>query len=504
MGCEKDNIVDIDTVIIINGDDDISNMTFSLTVDVVFSTSGNATVNSTTDDFNVTINGNDVTIIYSGEDNIMYQLSGTTTDGFFKLYSAKKQGITLNGVDITNPNGAAINVQGTTTSPGQGKGVFIVLNGSNILADGSSYTDTPTGEDEKGVLFSEGQLVFSGEGEVIVKAMGKSGIVSDDYIVFNGGVTTVNVSSNAYYDSEDSEYKSTAGIKVNDDFTMFSGSLTVTHSGIGGKGITGGSNGYFKGGTVSVTVTGSNYSSGGGGFPGGGGSSNDSNSKSAKGIKFDGNLVFVGGKVIVRATAHEGIEAKGTLTVTGGEVYSFSQSDDAINSGGNFTVKGGFVYGYSVGNDGLDANGNFYLQGGLVFAIGATSPEVAIDANTEGGYRLYLTGGTLIAIGGLERGASLTQSCYQTSNWSSNTWYAMTVGSTIYAFKTPSSGGSGLVVSGVITPTLTSDVTVSGGTDYFNGNLILDGSISGGSSVTLSEYTGGGGNGPGGGGHGPF
>ena len=127
---------------------------------------------------------------------------------------------------------------------------------------------------------------------------------------------------------------------------------------------------------------------------------------------------------------------------------------------------------------------------------------MAIDANTEGGKKLYVTGGTIIALGGLESGASLTQSCYQASSWLSSTWYALTVGSNTFAFKTPSSGGSGLVVSGASQPTLLSGVNVTSGTSYFDGLGIAGGTISGGSSVSLSSYTGGGGFGPGGGGPG--
>ena len=74
----------------------------------------------------------------------------------------------------------------------------------------------------------------------------------------------------------------------------------------------------------------------------------------------------------------------------------------------------------------------------------------------------------------------------------------MTVGSTTYAFKTPSSGGNGLVVSGSSQPTLMSGVSVSGGTEYFNGMLLYEPSTSGGSTVSLSTYSGGNG-----GGHGP-
>lgn len=532
VGCEKDMITIVEPSNSSgNADDDISNVDFGLSVDVVFSTSGKATVSGTNDDFSVTVNGNDVTIVYSGDSTVMYTLSGTTTDGFFKLYSSHKQGITLYNVSITNKNGAAINIQGAPTDPNSGKCTYVVVSGSNTLADGSSYTDTPSSEDEKAVVFGEGQLVFCGDGSLTVTATGNNGIASDDYLHFmseptisvtssaghglrakdyilvDGGVMDVNVSANtkkglssdgyvwinngvvnvkvtggAAYDNEKGEYTGTSGIKVDSYFRMEGGSVTVTNSGAGGKGISGDGAGYFNGGTVNVTTTGSSYTSG---------------DISSKAIKFDGNLVFAGCNVAVSCSANEGIESKGSITISGGTVYSYSAKDDAINSAGDFTISGGYVCGHATSNDGLDANGNFYIKGGLVYAIGSKQPEVAIDANTEGGKRLYVQGGTIIAIGGLENNSSLTQSCYSASSWSSNTWYALTVGSNTYAFKTPSSGGTTMVVSGASTPSLKSGVTVSGGTTIFNGTLTLDGAVSGGSSVTLSSYTGGNGGGPG-------
>ena len=498
-GCKKDNIVLIDPVDIDDSEDYIANTEFSQAVSVMFSADGNATVTGTNEDFKVSVNGNDVTIVYSGEEYVMYELSGTANGGFFKLYSAKKQGITLDNVNITNPNGAAINVQGTTSEPNKGKRTFIVLKGENSLADGTSYTDTPNEEDEKAAMFGEGQFIFSGDGSLSVTATGKSGIVSDDYVHFIEGFVTVNMTSSTSVSGSDT--LKPVCVRGKDYVKMTNGSLNLNSTGTGGKGISSDGNGYFYGGTVSVTVTGSNFGS---------------NGVSAKGLKFDGNLIFKGSKVVVNCTAHEGIEAKGTLSVSSGEVYSHSQSDDAINSGGNLTISGGLVCAYSQGNDGLDANGNCYIKGGVVYAIGSSSPEVAVDANSEGGYTLYLTGGTLVAIGGLENGSSLTQSCYSASSWSQNTWYGLTVGSTTYAFKTPSSGGTPLVVSGSSTPTLQSDVSVAGGTACFENMFYTDASVSGGNSVSLSSYTGGGGpggggpggggpggGGPGGGGHGP-
>jgi hypothetical protein len=58
-----------------------------------------------------------------------------------------------------------------------------------------------------------------------------------------------------------------------------------------------------------------------------------------------------------------------------------------------------------------------------------------------------------------------------------------------------------MVVSGASQPTVQSGVTTSGGTSIWDGMGVLDCSASGGSSVSLSSYSGGGGMG-GGGNHG--
>ena len=480
VGCAKDNIVHIDLFENDDSDDDIHNTVFTQIVYVVFSTEGNAAVTGTNEDFQVTVTCNDVTIVYSGDEYVMYELCGTANDGYFKLYSAKRQGITLNGVDLTNKNGAAINVQGTTTEPNKGKRTFIVLSNNNSLNDGTDYTDTPSGEDEKGALFCEGQLIFSGDGTLTIGASGRSGIVSDDYVIIKGGVVHVVLNANAYYDAEDSEYKSPVGLKTKDFFKMYGGRLDIVATGTGAKGISCDGNGYFKSGEVSVTTTGGNL-----------GSSNDD--KSAKGIKFAGDLFFSGSKVYVSSKHHEAIEAKDLITIIDGEIYSCSEADDAINAGGDFTISGGLVFAQSAKNDALDANGNFYIKGGVVYANGMGVMEMSIDANSEAGCKLYLTGGTLVALGNLEMGSSLTQSCYSALTWTSDTWYGLTIGSRTYAFKTPSDGGAPLVVSGASVPTLHSGVSVTGGTSCFDNMFFLDATFSGGASVPLTLYTNGGG-----------
>lgn len=547
VSCGKDEINNVtpgggdvtDTVIVDDED-------YDRTVLVTFSTTGDATVTGTGEGVTATVSGNDVTVTNTSDNKVMYRLSGSTSDGFLKIYSGRKQGITLKGVSITNTRGAAINVQGLAETPNKGKRVDLVLDGNNTLADGATYSLTPEGEDEKAVVFSEGQIVVSGSGALTVNATGKAGITSDgwvqlaagtvnisstaghgvrgkDYILvsggtidinvsadgkkgfssdslvrFEGGITTMTITGSTSVTTEDGvkDTSGTAGVKADQLFEMINGTLVITNSGKGGKGISCDGPAYFRGGNVDITVTGQNFGSSSGGGPGGGGpggwggNSND-NSVGAKGIKCDGDIEISGGVIVVKASNHEGIETKGTLTISGGEIYSQS-SDDAINSASDMTITGGTVCAYSTGNDGLDANGNCYIQGGVIYAIGKASPEVAIDANTEGGKKLYIQGGTIIAIGSLENGAQLTQSCYQASSWTKNAWYSITVGDQTYAFKTPASGGTKLVVSGAQRPTVKKSVTVSGGSEMCNGMLVDSPDVSGGSDVSLSNYSGGG------------
>lgn len=543
-GCGKDTLITPTDPSEGSSEEQWADLIFSDTVDVVFSGT-TATVSGVGDSLTYVLSDGQVTFTNSGSGIVLYRLSGSTTDGFFKVYSMAPQAIVLNSVNIANTGGAAINVQGPTASPADGQCTYVVVNGTNTLADGSSYTQTPTVEDEKAALFSEGPLVFSGNGLLTVTATGKAGITSDEYlrlsgsptitvrssaghglrgkdsilveggtldvtvsanmkkgltsdslVRFDGGTATIKVSGSAAYDSQEGDYSGTAGVKVNGRFVMNDGSLTLTNSGTGGKGISGGT-AVFSGGTVSITTTGANYTTG---------------DVSAKGIKFDGAIVFSGSHVSVKCSASEGIESKGAITISGGQVYSYSVADDAINSAGDMTITGGFVGAHSASNDGLDANGNCYIQGGVVYAIGASGAEMAIDANSEEGKKLYVTGGTIVAIGGLERGASLSQSCYQASSWSANTWYALTDGTTTYAFQTPASTGSSgggpggnsssaLVVSmsgtsGV--PTLLSGIgTPTAGSYYFDNTFVANPTYTGGSMVSLSTYTGNSGGGPG-------
>ncbi len=379
--------------------------------------------------------------------------------------------------------------------------------------------DAPTGEttdheeEDSGNIYIEGGTI-----NVTVTAAAAKGIKSEGDLRISGGDLTVSTTGGGVWDSDDKKTKASACLSADGNTTISGGTLTLTSTGAGGKGISGDGSLTAKGGTVTVKTSGNAVVATSSGSISTVSSSQQldrysSDYKSSpKGIKLDGAITISGDAVISVTTTGaggEGIESKTSIDITGGQV-TVNSIDDAINSSyntstngtGDLIISGGCVYVRSTGNDGLDANGNCYIKGGLVYAIGATSPELAIDANSEKQKKLYFSGGTLVALGGLESGASLTQSCYSTNSWSKNTWYALTVGDETFAFKTPSSGGSTLVVSGTTQPTLKSGVTVSDGISLFDEAGYSSATISGGSNVSLSSYTGGGG-GPGGGGHGP-
>ena len=602
-GCEGDILEYTDDPIAVSDDGEpdgtIEETEFSGEVSIVWS-NGEAAVTGAVGQFSTTVDGGAVCITYTGEDKIIYNLSGSCSDGSFKLYSDARQALKLDALSLTNPSGAAINIQ-------SGHLAYVEVSGACSLSDGASATYTATGdEDCKGVLFSEGSLSFSGNGSLTVTARNarsksaivsddhvsfgegpsitvsagsgaghgvkandfvlisggtlaidcaaamKKGIASDGYVLVEGGEVTINVSGGV--GSEDGEYKGSAGIKADNFFGMTGGEVTIVNKGNGGKGIRAGdyeydeknhtvADSYISGGVLRITTSGSEVSdvsakgikigykesaTKAGGFPGGGGWGGGGS------YVYAGNLKISGGNIYVSCSRSEAIEAKGDLTFDGGQTYAYSGGDDAINCQGEMTINGGYICGYSTGNDALDSNGNMKIYGGYVMAICTKgTPEVALDANTEGGYKLYIyKGATVVAYGGLESGYSSEQTVYTMSGVSGGSGYGSSAGGStgssaggwnglwngsefIAAFKAPAAVSSFAVCAPSLSTTCFKGVTVDGAESgtagdatgsaasgiLCNGCWAIDG-ISGGTEVTLTSYSGGGGFGPGGGGGG--
>ena len=140
----------------------------------------------------------------SGE--ILYILSGSSSNGSFYMEGSYKATLTLSGVTLTNPGGAAIDVQ-------NGKRINVsIKNGTT-----NSLTDGENG-DWKGCFVCKGHAEFKGKGTLTVNGKSGHGIWAKEYVEIKN--CTINIPSPAK-----------DGINCNQYFLMESGSLTITSPG---------------------------------------------------------------------------------------------------------------------------------------------------------------------------------------------------------------------------------------------------------------------------------
>jgi len=420
-----------------------------------------ATVEGTNNKVLTYIDGANVTLdlLTNSVSGVEIVVRGTTTDGSLKIYGDKKHKLTLDGASIKSLKTAAINDQCH-------KRVFVhVVSGKTVnLTDCDTYYNesyyidetTKADEDRKGAIFSEGNMIFSGAGKLVVKGLQKHGISSDGFIYFRPGInietsSTVKNAVSAKGDSEDgygiymaggnvkatSSASSGKGLKCELDVAVIGGHLEIQTSGEDAKGIVAGDSDVS---TVGNVVIGSSTSSpevyiatkdasyssvvtkggpgggggwGGGGGPGGGGWGEESNGNSPKAIKALGTVTVLNGDIYIftAATGGEGIESKSavanSIVLKGGNIY-LQCKDDCINSAGQIVCSGANIYAYSTGNDAIDSNygktNSIVISGGVVIAHASSSPEEAFDADSHA--RVTINGGTVFTSGGLQGGGS--------------------------------------------------------------------------------------------------
>lgn len=473
-------------------------------------------------DRNLTINGAEavvnITMTGNGARGMKCDSTMTATAGTIDI-NCSGQPWAYSTVDTSNVkcakadyafilNGASMKC---TTTKDEAEGIH--SEGTVLISDGTLTLNTF----DHGIK-SDGKMDITG-GTInftVTGAASKAIKPTGDLHITGGTITgTVSGGGETY---NDNTVSGAACIKGKANCVIDGGTFDLKATGQGGKGMNFNGTLTINNGNIKATTTGSKYGSsgsGGGGWdPWGGNESNGDTSSSPKGIRAEGNLTINGGTITVSATGGEGaegIESKSIMTINGGyiEVTSY---DDALNCASHMYLKGGYLYAVATGNDAIDSNGNMYLNGGYVFCCGS---EEGLDANSEGGYTVYIqSGANLMAIGGnmgaIESGASLSQTCYQ-GTASANTWYALYSGNNVafaaYAptFSNQGGGGSGgmgpggsssktIVVTAPSTPKLYSGVTASG-TTFWTGKGATN--ATGGSQVSLSSYSGGGGWGPG-------
>ena len=317
--------------------DYVENTSWNKVIEIAFN--GNeASVVGTVSGVFVSTSGAHVTVInMSGP--VKFVVSGKTVNGSLKFYGDKRFQVLLNGVEITNPTGAAINNQGSKT-------MYVVLaDGSmNRLQDGSDYVMVDE-EDQKAALFSEGQMVFSGKGELDVVAEGRGGIRSDDYIRIRPGVN-IYVSSTAL-----------DGLRANDGIIIDGGVINVVTDGVGAKGVRSGGPLTVNGGRLIAINNGDTRFS----------EEEDVADTTACAALYCDTLMTVNAGILkLKATGDggKGVNAKQNVTFKGGTLQAVAvgtrevKKPKGVKIDGNFAISGGYFYSYSRRSDPIDVSGN--------------------------------------------------------------------------------------------------------------------------------------------------
>ena len=471
-------------------------------------------------DRNLTINGSDavVTIKMTGDGGrgMKCDSTMTATAGTINI-SCTGEPWAYGTVDTTKVKCAKadyafiLNGATMTCTATQDECIGVLSEGTVLISDGTLTLNTY----DHGIK-SEGDMeITGGTINFTVTGAASKAIKPTGNLHITGGTITGTVSGGGetYVDNSAS---GAACIKGKGNCVIDGGTLSLTATGSGGKGMNFDGTLTINDGNITASTSGSKYgsSSGGGGgfnpFNPWGEDTNSDGTSSPKGIRAEGNITINGGTIIVNTTGGEGaegIESKSIMYVNGGSIEATTY-DDALNSTSDMYIKGGYVYAVATGNDAIDANGNLYLQGGYIFAAGAEEAFDADESHTlsvQNGVSFIAYGASM---GALESGASIEQTCYSCSaTYSGGTRYALYNGSNV-AFAvtavTLSGGGMGpgfiaagpggnsssFVVTAPSTPKLNSGVTFSG-TTLWSGKGST--SATGGSSLSLTQYSGGGG-----------
>ncbi len=399
-----------------------------------------------------TVDGAHVSIFQSEEvsestcGEIIYSLSGSSTDGEFYMEGTYKASVELRGLTLTNPNGAAINIQ-----DGKRIELSVKKDTENTLTDGASGS-------QKGCLVCKGHLELKGKGVLNIYGNVAHGIYAKEYVEMKN--CTVNVLSavkdglncNQYFlmesgalnisgvadDGIQVSYKDDTDREAEDtgSITVSGGTINVTTTGTATKGLKADGDITVAGGEITVVTSG-----------GGKWDTDDNKTKAASCLSADGKVQIDGGTLQLTSSGAggKGINCDGefimndgalTISTTGGlyayvngtEYSNYTGSTDRLTSDqkssakgvkadGNVTINGGNINVSTVGNgaegieskaeltindgtiivnacdDAINSSSHMYIKGGDITVV-ATDND-GLDSNGN----MYIMGGTIKAFG---------------------------------------------------------------------------------------------------------
>lgn len=466
---------------------------------------------------------------------ITYILKGKSSDGSLTLNGSFKSTIELQGLELTNPSGAAIDIE-------NGKRIELSSkNGTvNTLIDGK-------GGKQKAAVYCKGHLELKGKGTLNVIGNTGHAIAAKEYVELKN--CTVNI---------DGAVKD--GINCTQYFLMESGTLNITGTGDDGIQVdfkdTEGSRDEedtgsitISGGTVNVGITAAAakcFKSEGDFTISGGDLTADTSgpgiwdesktkTKASACIGADGNAFVEGGKLTLSASGGggKGISCDGEFVMKGGDlnvttsggalVYTngtlsqdytgnldrinsdYKSSPKGVKADSGVTIEDGTIFIKTIGNNGegieskttltinggditvrakddaINSSSHMYINGGKIDVI-ATSND-GLDSNGN----LYINGGVVLAFGARSPECGLDANEEQGYTVIFNGGYILGVGGNN---SVPSSSSNSKQ------PYVTVSGSVTGGTDI----VISSGSDTLYTFTVPADYTSStSGNGPGGG-----
>ncbi|QGW29799.1 carbohydrate-binding domain-containing protein [Phnomibacter ginsenosidimutans] len=331
------------------------------------------------------------------------------TNGNIDIVKASSDGIHAN--DYFNMDAGTIKVTAASSDGIECEEGYITINGGNIsvnsVDDGivASYEDadasiTPyisikggsivvTTTGEKGnALKSESYTSINSSGTIQLSVSGKGakGIKTGGDCLLSNGSITISTTGAAFYDTDDADITAPAGINCDGNLTMDNGSLTITSTGAGGKGISVDGNMTMNAGTAVIKASGTAFTYG-------------TDATEAKGIKTDGSFVMKDGNLSIAAT-DDGLKSESAITIHGGNV-TITQSTEGIEAPA-ITFAGGVVSVVSSDDcvNGTMGNGGETTDASLItFAGGTILLNTTGGDGIDGNGNVVMTGGSVLVQG---------------------------------------------------------------------------------------------------------
>ena len=268
------------------------------------------------------VNGAHVVALQDADvaEEITYTLTGSSTNGSFYQDGEFKATVQLNGLTLNNPDSAAINIR-----DGKRIAVELVEGTTNTLTDG-------TGGSQKGCFAVKGHTEFKGAGILnitgnsshafwgkeyveVKKTVGEINILGskgdgfniNQYYLQNGGKVTIkNVADDGIqvsYETDDND-QIVEDEENTGEVTLKDGTLDMTMTSAGGKGVKAASNFIMLKGTLKMVQSG-NLVAG------------DGDIDYGTCVKAGGDILIHGGNVDLTNTAQggKGLNADGTITI---------------------------------------------------------------------------------------------------------------------------------------------------------------------------------------------